>query len=164
MTTLTAAFGLALPLPRPLAITTSGSKHLDITASESDPKSHLALLALPSRCSVSSSEAPIVRVGCGFDGEDASAIVDVSFSGLPVNANHRFKNYIKLFNLEVVDSSTDKISLRSNHREAKKAVRANEAKKARPWANSGELHGVRDRITTRIEPKWRLCLSSKGDW
>ena len=105
-----------------------------------DPKTNLALLALPSRSSASSREAPIVRVGCGFDGEDASAIVDVSFSGLPVNANHRFKHFIKLLNLEVVDSSTDKISLRSNHREAKKAMRANEAEKARPWTNSGELH------------------------
>ncbi|GAA5851005.1 hypothetical protein JCM3766R1_007099 [Sporobolomyces carnicolor] len=89
---------------------------------------------------------------------DESTIVDISFRGLPLDINHRFKRFIELFDLEVVDSSADSIFLRSDHQEAKKAT------KAKPGSDSDVPQGLRDRETTRIKPKWRLCVTSVCEW
>ena len=138
-----------MPLRQPLAI----------EPDYSDAETSLALLAAPTRFGTSTSKTIYARAECsGVEQADESTIVDVSFRGLPLDINHRFKRFIELFDLTIVDSSADSIFPRSNHEEAKKA------KKAKPGSDSDVPQGLRDLVTTQIEPKWRLCVTSVCGW
>lgn len=129
---------------------------LAVSPSYDEAEANLALLAAPSRFGTSDSKTTNVRVECGDDGRpDECTIVDVSFGGLPLDINHRFKRLIELFNLEVVDSSADTIFLRSNRQEAEKAL---------PSANASLPQGLWDFETTEIKPQWRLCIQAEATW
>ncbi|GAA5851000.1 hypothetical protein JCM3766R1_007098 [Sporobolomyces carnicolor] len=146
ITTLVKAFGLALGCSRPLLILPE--PHTYDTA--------LALLAAPAGFENDTSDAPIVTAECGGDDvADESTIVDISFDGLPLDIDSRFKRFVELFNLEVVDSSVETIVPRSRRGGAKVA---HEPKRG---ADSSPPHGLRDRVTSEIKAKWRLCVDSE---
>ncbi|GAA5847073.1 hypothetical protein JCM3766R1_000604 [Sporobolomyces carnicolor] len=100
LTTAVKAFGLALPFLRPLAM----------EPEERMSDGALALLAAPSTFGDDADAAPLAGVrGGGYGYADECTIVNVSFDGLPLDIDSRFRRIVELFNLEIVDSSVGTI-------------------------------------------------------
>ncbi|GAA5851008.1 hypothetical protein JCM3766R1_007100 [Sporobolomyces carnicolor] len=145
VTTVVNAFGLASPFSQPLKLRPSEFRFND----------GVALLAAPASFKEANSDAPIVTAESGGDEvADESTIVDISFDGLPLDIDSRFKRFVELFNLEVVDSSVETISPCSRREGLKVARRAKRS------ASSSPPHGLRECATFEVKPKWRLCVQS----
>ena len=137
MRSLTKKFGLALPLEDPILVNIEDYSDTDA----------LALIAAPSSLEQGGFNSPVVT-SYGYD-EDPSqrTLVQVSFE-LPSNIDSRFSRFIRLFNLEVVDSNINKISSKGRGR-----------RRNRGTSSSGCKNGVKNEVTKRIVPSWSLYVT-----
>ncbi|GAA5879353.1 hypothetical protein JCM16303_003173 [Sporobolomyces ruberrimus] len=137
-------FGLALGCQTPIP-----------TLHMFEEENTLALVTVRNRLERGESNSPaIVTAKCGGDSEpDEHTIVDVSFE-LPSNVDQRFKHLVRLFNLEVVDSSIDTISSVPG-----------EVATAEEWdkATSVKSSGVANKVTNDIRPRWLLWTTSQSE-
>ncbi|GAA5847076.1 hypothetical protein JCM3766R1_000605 [Sporobolomyces carnicolor] len=137
------AFGLALPMSQPLKI----------EPNRDDQTTALALLAAPSNFRQSLKDTAVIRAECGEERTtNECTIVDISLDGLPLDIDSRFRRFIELFNLEVVGSAVDAMSPVSNQGGAKRA------RETTRGSDRSTPHGLKDRVTTEIKPRWRLCV------
>ncbi|GAA5878039.1 hypothetical protein JCM16303_002827 [Sporobolomyces ruberrimus] len=107
----------------------------------------LALISVPSRFTRGDFERSIVTADCGGGQDpDQQTIVDVSFK-LPPNVNQRFKQLVRLFNLEVVESSINKVS-------SKPAPKAQV--QATKKTTKAKCNGIKNKVSKEIRPRWLL--------
>ncbi|GAA6008407.1 hypothetical protein JCM11491_004464 [Sporobolomyces phaffii] len=131
MTGLLADYGLALPSHAPI-----------LTDHEYWPEPEaMALIALRTNIQKTPLEEGFVEASSGSDGSHQSTLVDVSLD-LPRDADTRFINFIRLFRLQVVESSVRTIRAKSNPRYTRGGA------KPTTLANSG----VKNRPASKIVP------------
>ncbi|GAA5987448.1 hypothetical protein JCM5350_002767 [Sporobolomyces pararoseus] len=136
--TLTGSFGLALPLNDPVLIDPE---------SWNDPDT-LALIAAPSKLEHGGFRSPFVTSYCGYDAAPSEqTLVQVSFE-LPPDINSRFSHFIRLFNLQVIDSNINKISSKGGG-----------GTKPPISSTNGKSSGVKNEVTKRIVPSWSLYVT-----
>ncbi|GAA5889784.1 hypothetical protein JCM16303_003717 [Sporobolomyces ruberrimus] len=151
MEELLGAFGLALVSQEPILVS------LDPPDECPGAYEALALMAYPSQSRGRGSAHPQVGVKLypadqPTDYTLGHTTVDISFD-LPRDVNSRFIRLIRLFNMEVLESSVGKIvPLTGTARSTRK--REDSATKAEP------ISGISDAPTTKIRPRWLLWMSA----
>ncbi|GAA5951062.1 hypothetical protein JCM3765_004670 [Sporobolomyces pararoseus] len=138
---LLSSFGLALPAHQSI-----------LTAEDWVDPSALALISAPTILRLGTSDVPLVEAFCNAgSGPDRHSIVGVSFQ-LPPDIDQRFKDFIRLSHLQVIDSEINQI-----------LPRLKKDKKERVSKNP-KSEGVRDRVAKSIKPGWKLYLMCESSW
>ncbi|GAA5915282.1 uncharacterized protein JCM6883_002385 [Sporobolomyces salmoneus] len=151
MKRLLSSFGLALPLDKAIYTETAWSTRSD--------RSMLALISAPSTFEDNQAGDTCMTAECGGDTRpDEHTIVDVSFQNLPSDIDQRFERFLKLFNLEVVESSVNKLSPKSSKR------RNEEEEENRESTEAKRRNGVRDEVGSKIQPTWKLYSTCVTLW
>ncbi|GAA5993642.1 hypothetical protein JCM5350_003042 [Sporobolomyces pararoseus] len=138
---LLSAFDLALPSHTSLPTKKRWYESGDYTAS--------ALIAAPSVFETGKSDEALINTEPSVDDYVGHTIVDISTANLPLDIDQRFERLIKLFSLEIVDTTIDKIAPRLNG----SAVTPSRGK-----ASRGETN---EEVTSKIKPGWKVHLVCK---
>ncbi|GAA5955791.1 hypothetical protein JCM3765_001853 [Sporobolomyces pararoseus] len=121
---------------------------------ENEPDSNtlaLALIAAPSKFQEDRFEESVIESQASSAGGSGSTIVDVSFQDLPSNIDLRFKRFIDLFDLVVVDSATSNLSPRTSGPVGRIPGRRR---------SKHPVSGMKDQVTEEIQPRWKLFMES----
>ncbi|GAA5845387.1 hypothetical protein JCM5353_004817 [Sporobolomyces roseus] len=157
---LLAGFGLDHPLERPITVEPDSWEYFN----------SIALIAAPSqlrdRDPRRDAQPAIVEAACRANyGPDEQTVIDVSFA-LPRNIDQRFIRFIRLFKLEVVESSVNKLSSNlvfiEGEEEEEEGKGKGSAKKEEK--EPGKVSGVQDKVVKTIKPRWRLWMTCISDW
>ncbi|GAA5914618.1 uncharacterized protein JCM6883_004440 [Sporobolomyces salmoneus] len=151
MRSLLSNFGLALPLDKAI--------HTETDWTFLSDRSVLALISAPSAFGEDDSGETCTTAECGGDtNPDEHTIVDVSFQNLPSDIDQRFERFIKLFDLQVVESSVNKLSPKSSKSRNKEEEENKATTEAKP------KNGVRDEVSKKIKPVWKLYSTCVTTW
>ncbi|GAA5877997.1 hypothetical protein JCM16303_002810 [Sporobolomyces ruberrimus] len=143
MERLLAYFRLELPFCKPII----GMGKLALRAAS------LALIAAPSRFLEGESDQVTIDSREGVNGgRDEHSMIDLSLE-LPPEIDERFTRLVRLFRLEVVDSSINEISPRVLRNEA---LEDTDEGKKKEFESESELSGIRNIVTREIRPRWLL--------
>lgn len=113
----------------------------------------LALIAAPSRFLEGDFDQVTIDTREGVNGgRDEHSIIDLSLE-LPPEIDERFTRLVRLFRLEVVNSSINEISPRVPRNEALEDT--NKGKK-KEFESESELSGIRNVVTREIRLRWLL--------
>ncbi|GAA5878001.1 hypothetical protein JCM16303_002812 [Sporobolomyces ruberrimus] len=146
LNTLLSYFGLSLPLEEPIPV----------SSSVQGLSKAIALITAPSHFLKGTSRTPIIQAVCGGDdGPDEHTIVDLSFK-LPSEIDRRFNRFIRLFDLEVVESSINKISSCPSEKVSVKGAEGTkeEREEKKNEVSSETTNGVKDEVTKVVKPRW----------
>ncbi|GAA5877999.1 hypothetical protein JCM16303_002811 [Sporobolomyces ruberrimus] len=140
--------------------TESSLSPIGVSNSEWESSQSLALVAAPARLLKGDSSATVIEAKCGGDsGPDEHTIVDLSFK-LPSDMNQRFTRLIRLFNLEVVESSVNTIFSRTADTRLSDETTDNEEK----TKSESRSNGVKNTVTKKIRPRWLLWTMCETIW
>ncbi|GAA5914572.1 uncharacterized protein JCM6883_004421 [Sporobolomyces salmoneus] len=135
---LLSSFGLALPLTQGINV-----------AVDWENEDALALISAPMDFRDGQTEDPYAIAESGGNlYPDEHTSIEISFKQLPSDIDRRFERFISLFDLEVVESSINKLSPKSS-----------KSTKDENGTSEAQRSGVRDKVTKRIRPSWRLELT-----
>ncbi|GAA5993644.1 hypothetical protein JCM5350_003043 [Sporobolomyces pararoseus] len=140
-------FGLAVPNRDPIHISADGDDHSET----------LVLVGALTAFEGGSPETGEIRAEgtaesrWGYQNDDEPTVIEASFE-LPPDIDTRFERLFKFFDLEVVDSSINKLFPRSDSTTEK-----NQKGKA-------QTSGVRNKITKTIKPSWKLWTMCEYFW
>ncbi|GAA5959374.1 hypothetical protein JCM3765_006583 [Sporobolomyces pararoseus] len=135
---LVAAFGLAHPLPRTIALDIDEWYSLD----------DIAFISIPCGAQRAGSCHSTISAEAGYEDQDEQTMVDVSFD-LPLDADLRFLRFVRTFNLKVVEVSNGTLKCLPPNPEAKPLLQSKLA--------GIEKGGVK--IVKDIKPTWKLYSS-----
>ncbi|GAA5993863.1 hypothetical protein JCM5350_006820 [Sporobolomyces pararoseus] len=133
---LLSSFGLALPTHQPI-----------LTEDDWADRAALALISAPTILRSGDSAVPLVEASCGqgAGGPDGHSIAGVSFN-LPPDIDRRFKEFISLFQLQVIDLEINQIVPRLTK------------DKIQRLSKDPRSEGVSTRVAKSIKPGWKLYV------
>lgn len=122
----------------------------NLITEHSTDDSALVLIAAPSHFQNGSSSSPYATAGCDSEAElDHHSLVDVSLRLAP-DMKKRFTNLIRLFALEVVTSSVNKLV-------------TGKVEDTLEASGKAKTSGFENKTAKSINPRWRLYVAGKSD-
>ncbi|GAA5914575.1 uncharacterized protein JCM6883_004422 [Sporobolomyces salmoneus] len=140
---LLAAFGLAHPLSFLITVDPGSWHELD----------NIALLTIPSRAQRQDSLHSTISAKAGYDQQDEHTLINVSID-LPLNADTRFRRFIRTFDLQVVEVSQSTLRCVAPDPDTK-----NNSRTGLAGIKRDEVKSVKE-----IKPRWMLYTSCWADY